>query len=91
MPVATAKAALFLLLFSYRRSYGAASLPVENLDNAVERASASCTPVYKKMLTLRSELLQEARRARQDPSCQQLRALEAGIVRLESELANAIE
>jgi hypothetical protein len=61
---------------------------VENLENAIASARRlRGHPVYKDTLTYWADLLQEARRVRQEPSCAQSDALGVAIARLESELA----
>ena len=61
---------------------------VENLDHAFASARRLRNhPVYKETLTYWDELLQEARRARQDPGCRDTAMLDAAILRLELELA----
>jgi hypothetical protein len=62
---------------------------LENIENAIASARRlHGHPVYRDTLVYWAELVQEARRARQDPSCTQPKLLEAAIVRLEGELAD---
>lgn len=61
---------------------------LENLENAIASARRlRGHPVYKDTLTYWANLVQEARRARQEPSCVQSDALGDAVVRLENELA----
>jgi hypothetical protein len=61
---------------------------VENLESAFTSARRlRGHPVYKDTLNYWAELVQVARRARQDPSCVQSDALAAAIVKMEIELA----
>ena len=65
---------------------------IDNLDNAFASARRLRDhPVYKETLTYWDELLQEARRARQHPNCQNTAMLDAAIVRLELELAERVK
>jgi hypothetical protein len=60
----------------------------ENLEAATASARRlRGRPVYKDTLTYWNQLLQEARRARPDPSGFQSTLLDAAIVKLENELA----
>ena len=61
---------------------------LENLENAIASARRlRGHPVYKDTITYWSDLVQEARRARQEPSCAQFDVIGVAIARLESELA----
>jgi hypothetical protein len=61
---------------------------LENVENAVKSARRlRAHPVYRDTLTYWTDLLQEARRARTGLDGPQLRALEAAIITLETELA----
>jgi hypothetical protein len=61
---------------------------IDNLDSAIASARRLREhPVYKDTLSYWAELVQEARRARQDPACSQPDQLEAAVVKLEIELA----
>lgn len=61
---------------------------VENLESALASSRRlRGYPVYKDTLNYWAELVQEARRARQDPASVQSDALGAAIVKLEIELA----
>ncbi|MBB5714141.1 hypothetical protein [Sphingomonas aerophila] len=61
---------------------------IDNLNNALASARRlRGHPVYQDTLTYWRDLVQEARRLRQDPACTQTEALGAAIASLESELA----
>jgi hypothetical protein len=61
---------------------------IDNLDAALASARRlRGHPVYKDTLSYWDELLQQARRARQDPSCTQPGVLDAAIAKMEIELA----
>ena len=61
---------------------------LDNLANALASARRlRGHPVYRDTLTYWGELVQEARRLRQNPSCAQSEALGEAIAELESELA----
>ena len=61
---------------------------LDNLANAFASARRlRGHPVYRDTLIYWADLMQEARRLRQDPSCTQSEALGAAIAKLESELA----
>lgn len=61
---------------------------IENLQNAVASARRlRGHPVYKDTLRYWADLVHEARRSRQDPSCAHSEALGAAIAKLEIELA----
>jgi len=62
---------------------------INNLDNALASARRlRGHPVYQDTLIYWRNLVQEARRLRQDPSCAQMEALGTAIAKLESELAD---
>jgi len=61
---------------------------LDNLNNALASARRlRGHPVYQDTLTYWRDLVQEARRLRQDPACTQSEAIGAAIASLESELA----
>ena len=86
-----------------RRLYDCTSLPgrrnylsplklhgslIDNLESALVSARRlRARPVYKDLLSYWAELVQEARRACQDPACVRSDELGAAIVKLEIELA----
>ena len=61
---------------------------IDNLNNALASARRlRGHPVYQDTLSYWRDLVQEARRLRQDPSCTQSEAIGAAIASLEGELA----
>jgi len=61
---------------------------IDNLNNALASARRlRGHPVYQDTLTYWRDLVQEARRLRQDPACTQAEAIGAAIASLEGELA----
>lgn len=61
---------------------------IDNLNDALASARRlRGRPVYQDTLTYWRDLVQEARRLRQDPACTQSEAIGAAIASLEGELA----
>jgi hypothetical protein len=62
---------------------------IDNLENALVSARRlRGHPVYKDTLSYWAELVQEARRARQEPECPHFSELGVAIAKLETELAD---
>lgn len=62
---------------------------IENLENAVASARRlRGHPVYRDTLIYWSDLIREARRARESSKCADRDALEAAIIQLETEMSD---